>query len=411
MSKLKIFSKELINKYLHVILPLLLLLAETLIIVEYFIRYTAGTATLVGGIALIVACVALIVLQVFDAFVFKKLIAKIFVYTADSLLLLAVCIFAGNSFLSVLYCIVLTQVYLAGRFKVNCIYFAASCVTFIGSFVGGWLIANLDKSIAESFIEILSGCIFGLIIIIGHFAITNFIIRFFRINAQLKQALKEADEGRTRLEEAQDKLAETAVYEERNRIAKDIHDNAGHSMTTVIIQTEAAKLLIDTNPEEAKNAIISANIQAKNALEKMRESVHLLAGRDENHTLREEIAEIAAQTMDGTNLKIRMDLDEVEVPDEVHRFLCNCIKECLSNGLRHGGATAFYIELKGENGITLLVSDNGGGLKENFKEGFGLKGMREGAENLGGSLVINSEEGDGVEVRVSIPDKEVNGND
>jgi signal transduction histidine kinase len=71
--------------------------------------------------------------------------------------------------------------------------------------------------------------------------------------------------------------------------------------------------------------------------------------------------------------------------------------------LRHGGATAFYVELKdGKELISLTVSDNGEGLPENFKEGYGLRGIREKAAAFGGSLRLESESGDGLEVCVTV---------
>jgi signal transduction histidine kinase len=219
--------------------------------------------------------------------------------------------------------------------------------------------------------------------------------------------LEEAEQSRDELSEAYHKLAETTVYEERNRIAKDIHDNAGHSMTTVIMQTEAAKLLIDTNPEEAKNSIISANIQARNALEQMRESVHLLAGRKGERSLREELEEIIGQTMDGTNLKVRYDLDDVNLSEEKDRFLCNSLKESLANGIRHGKATAFYVEMKkAEDSVVVLISDNGSGFDGEIQAGFGLRMMREKTETFGGTLEITSESGEGCEVKITLPLKD-----
>ena len=237
-----------------------------------------------------------------------------------------------------------------------------------------------------------------------HCAVTNFILKFYSNNANLKHALIEADESKTQLKDVYEQLSQTAVYEERNRIAKDIHDNAGHSMTTVIMQTEAAKLLIDSNPEEAKNRIISANIQAKNALEQMRESVHLLAGRAHARSLREEIEEIIAQTIDGTELKIRCDLEDVSIEGEEYRFILNTVKECLANGIRHGKATAFYLEMKKSfSDVCLLISDNGCGIDDEIKEGFGLICIREKAEALGGRCSFSSEAGEGFEVEITLP--------
>jgi signal transduction histidine kinase len=272
------------------------------------------------------------------------------------------------------------------------------------SFVIGWVIAHRGATNYETTVEILSGCLTGLLLLAFHFLIVNFSVTSYRNNKRLTAALQEAEYSRDELSKAYNKLAETAVFQERNRIAKDIHDNAGHSMTTVIMQTEAAKLLIDTNPEEAKNSIISANIQARNALEQMRESVHLLAGRTGGRSLREEIEEIIAQTMDGTSLKVRYDLDDINLPEEKSRFVCNSVKECLANGIRHGKATAFYVEMKREDKMaSILISDNGTGIEGEVVYGFGLRVMSEKCESFGGKLSISSEGGEGCEVNIRLP--------
>ena len=75
----------------------------------------------------------------------------------------------------------------------------------------------------------------------------------------------------------------------------------------------------------------------------------------------------------------------------------------MANGIRHGGANAFYVELTGDGGFAeLTVSDNGAGLPENFKEGFGLRGIREKATEYGGGIVYESESGDGCEITVRV---------
>ena len=103
------------------------------------------------------------------------------------------------------------------------------------------------------------------------------------------------------------------------------------------MQTEAAKLVIDKNPAEAKNRIVAANLQAKHALEELRESVHLLSGAQENVTLKEALLAIVRESCDGTGIAIRFDVDDADVLPAVFRFLCNSLKEGISNGLRHGG--------------------------------------------------------------------------
>lgn len=379
--------------------------------IEIFVCATAYSALkdrLPDYISLVVCCAALTAIEAVNLFAIKNFAAKMVFFGFDSALLLAVCILTGDSMLSALYCIVLTGCYISvEKFKDRTILFGFSCGMYTISFVVGWVIRNVGQSLYDSVVRILSGVLLGLLVMAIDYIVVQFLIKFYRTNAELRKALREADESKTQLEEAYDQLTRTRVYEERNRIAKDIHDNAGHSMTTVIMQTEAAKLLIDENPEEAKNRIISANIQARNALEQMRQSVHLLAGRERTRSLREEVEEIIAQTIDGTDIKARYDMGEVQTDSDRYRFICNAVKELLANGIRHGGATAFYIELKEVFGeIQLIISDNGSGVSGEITEGFGLKGMREKAEALGGKCVYTSEEGEGFEAEITIPNKE-----
>ena len=353
-------------------------------------------------------CLVLLILESLNAFVFKNFAAKMTFYGIDSAIILTICLLTGNSLMSAIYCIVLTQCYISvEKFRDKTIIFGVSCGIFVISFIAGGILSNPSSD----GLDLVSGVLFGLLGIVLDYLITLFLLKFYRTNLELREALKEADESRARLEEANEQLTQTKIFEERNRIAKDIHDTAGHSMTTVIMQTEAAKLLIDDNPAEAKNRIISANVQARNALEQMRESVHLLAGRGKVKPLKEELEEVIAQTIDGTDIKARYDLDVIQPPDEVYRFIVNSVKELLANGIRHGKATAFYVELKQtERNVTLLVSDNGCGVKGEIKEGFGLKGLREKAEKMGGKCCFSSEEGEGFEVKIVLK-KEKNGND
>lgn len=355
-----------------------------------------------------VCCFALVILESVCMFSVKRFWVRMVFFGFECALLLAVCVMTGNSLLSTLYCIVLTECYMtAEKLSDKAILFGVGCVLFIVSFVLGWVFMHPDASLFNSVVEIFSGALFGLVALAADFVVTQFLLVFYRTNTELRAALKEADESRAELKEAYEQLARTGVYEERNRIAKDIHDNAGHSMTAVIMQTEAAKLLIDTDPAEAKNRIVSANIQAKNALEQMRESVHLLAGREEVRPLKGELEGIIVQTFDGTDVKARYDLCDAQPDAECCRFFTNSMKEFLANGIRHGKATAFYIELKAENGfLTLLVSDNGAGCGGAAQEGFGLRGIREKAEKLGGSCSFSGEQGEGFEAVIALPFKE-----
>ncbi len=390
------------TRVLGVGVGVVLLVFEVIICAQYV---SLKPMPAVWKIVSLVGCsVALDVLCLVELYAIKTLKARIAVYCVDFVFLLFVCALTGSTYISALYCVILSQFYInIEDFKTKIVAFVLSCVMFIVTCVVGWFINQMREITYNEIFDMVSAWITGVIILAAHFGVVNFLIGFYRTNIKLTGALKEADESKKQLEEAYAQLSETAVFQERNRIARDIHDNAGHSITAVIMQTEAAKLLIDVNPEEAKAKVISANIQAKNALDQMRESVHLLAGRDSSCSLKEELEEILAQTMDGTGVKIRCALDDVQLAGVKRRFIANSLKECLANGMRHGGASAFYVELSSEAGVLCLtVSDNGCGLPDNFKEGFGLRGIREKAVNFGGGIVYESESGDGCEIKITI---------
>lgn len=400
-------NKELINnrrmfRVLCAAVGIILLIFEGIICTQ-FINIDPRPA--VWKIISLIGCMFVLDALCVSEFCFiKTLKARIVIYCVDFVFLLFICALTGSSYLSALYCVILSQLYFnVDDIRTKIIVFVWSCVSFVVTCVVGWFLNNIRIIEYNEILDLIFASLVGLIIIAVHFVVVNFLLAFYRNNKKLARALKEADESKKELENAYAELSETVVFKERNRIARDIHDNAGHSMTAVIMQTEAAKLLIDTNPEEAKTKIISANIQAKNALEQMRESVHLLAGRNEAVSLKEELEEIIAQTMDGTDVKIRYDIGGLELSGDRRRFIANSLKECLSNGIRHGGAGAFYVELNESGGKAVLtVSDNGGGLPEDFKEGYGLRGIREKAAQFGGGIVFESEQGDGCEIKITI---------
>ena len=171
------------------------------------------------------------------------------------------------------------------------------------------------------------------------------------------------------------------------------------------MQTETAKLMIDKNPQEAKSKLIAANLQAKHALEELRDSVHLLSGNNAGNTLKQALLDIIHESTDGTGITIRSEIEEITVSPAKSRFLCNTLKEGISNGLRHGGATAFWFELKTEDDkLNFLLSDNGKGVQtDKLALGFGLTSMKDRARSLGGEVSVSSEAGEGFELRLTLP--------
>lgn len=335
----------------------------------------------------------------------KKWAHKIVCYVIDSLLLLVITYFTDGSLISTQYVIILSEFYLTQE------NFTSSVVMGVSSLVLFLVMSGISRSLKNESLDLLwivSNSFNDLIIFVLHFLILNFMLLIYRKNNEIEKTLEELNETNRKLREAYNELQAVTVLEERQRIAKDIHDTAGHSITTVIMQTEAAKLVIEKDPEDAKRKITSANLQAKHALEELRESVHLLSGAEGRQSLRDQLLRIVHESSDGTGVTVRYYIDEISLGDAKSRFICNTLKEGISNGMRHGGATAFWFELKEENAIVSFhLSDNGKGMRlSDLKEGFGLEGMHRRAANLGGTVWFETEPDEGFEINMTLPSDE-----
>ncbi len=379
-----------------------------LLLVEFIVVLQQIDAFLGDGkwVNLFISCIGALMLAVFMAlqlFFVRKRKNKIISYMLNVVASGLFLFFADGSYAMFIYMIVLTQFYIEMEQGKRTLMMFGGGVLFYMFCIGlqlwlksGVIVRDLFYLIQLTFSSIVTLTI--------HFLIIQIAVAFYRQYVKLHQALSELEESKKELEKAYAVVAEVTALEERQRIAKDIHDTAGHSLTTVIMQTESAKRILSTNPEEAKSKIIAANLQAKHALEELRDSVHLLSGISENKTLKEALIAIVHESTDGTGINMRSDIEDITVSDAKYRFLCNTLKEGISNGLRHGGATAFWFEIKEEKEkIHFLLSDNGKGVIGEIKLGFGLSTMRERARAFGGAVTVFSKPEEGFELRLELP--------
>ena len=408
-DKLKILKKYISEKNIiqglrYIILALLVFLCGVIAVASF--ERGAGLPVILT----LASAAALVFSMVMKIFVMRTFLRKIAWYVIDSLLLLVFTVFSswgislvfGSSYIFLVYMLVLSEYYLSAPSLRDCaIMFAVNLAAYTIVYIINAVVRN---EFGSAFL-ISSQYFLVLIVLVLHFIMFNFAMTVSRKNKQIEENLRELEESRNELLRAYEKVEEATVIEERNRIAKEIHDTAGHSLTTVIMQTEAARLAMEKDPARARHCIDAANLQAKNCLEELRLSVHLLSGRRENVTLKEYLEGILDETAEGTSFTVRSKIDDVEMKDEAERFISNTLREGISNGIRHGGSTAFFFELKDMgNYVELLLSDNGAGADmTKFKEGFGLSGMRAKAESLGGMINFSSEPGEGFEIRLSLP--------
>ena len=389
-----------------VIVFVLLVVVGIIVVVNNRTRLVFGFGAWLGTVP---AVSALVIENAIKTWALKSYKPKIACYVIDILALMTLTIFTDAALISTLYIVILSEFYLESKsLSASIAMVVSSIVLFLVTMAVSGVVTERETIMGvDDIFSILANAFNDLLLIALHFLVVNFSIQIYRKSRELNEKNEELKKSNERLTEAYEELKEVTALEERQRIAKDIHDTAGHSITTVIMQTEAAKLVLEENPEEAKRRIAAANLQAKHALEELRESVHLLSGSTEPLTLKDMLLNIIHDSTDGTDIAIRYSIDDVHLCDAKQRFICNTLKEGISNGLRHGNASAFWFELKRErepDRISFLLSDNGTGLElGGLKEGFGLSGMHRRAESLGGNVWFETEIDEGFEIHMTLP--------
>jgi len=203
--------------------------------------------------------------------------------------------------------------------------------------------------------------------------------------------------------EAEAKLRKAAVVEERNRIARDIHDTIGHSMTGTIMGLEMVQVLIDEDISGAKAMIEHLKDSARENLVKVREVVSTL-NPDENmgkgiDSIKELIESFTAKSNICINFQVKG--QTIRLSPLINIVVYRTIQEGLTNAIRHGNPSTVDISIELINeALVLEIKDDGVGCP-NIVKGFGLKGMEERITSVGGSIIFSSE--DGFQILVNIP--------
>ncbi|MCL5961395.1 MAG: histidine kinase [Chloroflexi bacterium] len=206
---------------------------------------------------------------------------------------------------------------------------------------------------------------------------------------------------------------EMALLEERNRMAREIHDTLAQGFTGIVLQLEAAEQALDESPAEVSDHLTRAKNLARESLQEARRSVwNLLPQALEKKTLDaallEEIERFAAAEREKVTFTLAG--DRRDLPPNIQAALLRICQESLTNVQRHARATEVKVDLNFEpHTVCLTVQDNGAGCDfESVKTsgqrgGFGLTGMEQRARLLGGSLAITSQVGKGTQVEVKVP--------
>jgi two-component system sensor histidine kinase DesK len=182
---------------------------------------------------------------------------------------------------------------------------------------------------------------------------------------------------------------------ERERIAQDLHDILGHTLSVIIMKAELASRLFERDPQKAKTEIEAVERISRSALQEVRQAIHGYHDGD----LQREFEGMKA-TLETAGIKVEQRCDTTDMTLSQERVLALVLREAATNIVRHANASRCEITLqKSDAAHQLIIHDNGrGGVGE---EGMGMRGIRERVAAIGGTVSWKSESG--TELTITVP--------
>ena len=203
-------------------------------------------------------------------------------------------------------------------------------------------------------------------------------------------------------------LAEqNARLEERETISRNIHNSVGHTIMAAVMTLDAAELLVDMDSAKAKERMVTAKERMKEGLTAIRCAVRVLDKESKGVSPEDFLRELWAVTegfMMDTERTVKTDVDMAselpEIPKVHTEFLTGAVQELLTNGVKHGNATRFFLSVRADSAhLQVSVRDNGtGDFSEENKDakimaGFGLRKMISYLKKCGGTARFTNENG------------------
>jgi two-component system sensor histidine kinase DesK len=183
----------------------------------------------------------------------------------------------------------------------------------------------------------------------------------------------------TKLRLAQEEIEHLATVAERERIARDLHDVLGHTLSLIVLKAELASKLAERDPARAVQEIRDVEQVSRAALREVREAI-----RGYRPTLVDEVAR-ARSLLDAARISADVEMGELALPREREEVIALALREAVTNVVRHSGASHAHIRVWRDGDRAMLeVTDDG--RRESAAEGDGLRGMRERVELLGGAV-------------------------
>ncbi|PLT31882.1 sensor histidine kinase [Peribacillus deserti] len=218
---------------------------------------------------------------------------------------------------------------------------------------------------------------------------------------------KERGQLEEKLEDANKRISELSKLEERERIARDLHDTLGQKLSLIGLKSDLARKIIYKDPEQARTELKDVQQTARTALNEVRKMVSAMRGI----RLKEEIVRIQ-QILKAAEIELVLEqkrpLTKTTLLTE--NILSMCLKEAINNVVKHSGATSCFVSIEQAwNEIRVTVRDNGifKNPDEGLAKGYGLIGMKERLEFINGSLEMQMTGGTTLIIKVPNDSKHI----
>jgi signal transduction histidine kinase len=249
---------------------------------------------------------------------------------------------------------------------------------------------------------------------IGVFFFSNLVFSVvWVVGFSLGRKFEEADEAKERAiraEREREERARAAVAEERARIARELHDVVGHSVSVMTVQASGVRRLLRPDQEREREALLVVERTGREALAEMRRMVGVLRRPEEAPALApqpslDHVSRLVEQAREaGLPVELRIEGETIQLPAGIDLTAYRLVQEGLTNVVKHAQATRAEVLVSyGDGYLEVTVKDNGKGLGNGDGGGHGLVGMRERVSVYGGELDAGPQTGGGYRLRAKLP--------
>ena len=274
----------------------------------------------------------------------------------------------------------------------------------------------LDETARQYLREQGVKALLGIPLILGDQTIGSIVVRFAQlrlfgsVELEVAQGLAQQATLALQLTRLAEQAREAAVTDERNRMAREIHDTLAQGFLGVLIQLQAAKQVLNGAHPEASRHVESAMSLARVGLAEARRSVHGLRPQLlRDGSIKTALDRLVRQLSDDSGIRVTFSVQGHPVPmsSDVESNLLRVTQEAITNAMKHSGGNEIHVALSLESdAVQVSIDDNGAGFDPHvstLSRGFGLISMQERADRIGGELTIVTNPSAGTKIHLYVP--------